>query len=72
MSTQAQSEGTVETMIKAKGYDDSVVFINDSGVNVLVTKTTEDFTAKDAAVIKDIIVAETSVTADKIKIVESN
>lgn len=72
MSTQVLAEGTVETMIKAKGYEDTVVFINDAGVNVLVSKIEGDFTAVDAAIIKDIILSETSVTADKIKIVESN
>lgn len=72
MSKYTVSEGAIETVMSAKGFSQSVVFISDDGVNVLVSKNGEEFTATDAAIIKDIVITETSVSADKIKIIESN
>lgn len=72
MSQNTLSEGAIETMMIAKGYDNGVVFITETGVNVLVSKEESEFTATDASIIKDIVISETGVSADKIKIVEGN
>ena len=72
MSANALSEGAIETVMSAKGFEQSVVFISDDGVNVLVSKGDVEFTAQDAAVIKDVVIQETNISADKIKIIESN
>lgn len=72
MSEYTLSEGAIESIITAKGYDDSVVFISDAGVNVLIAKTSSEFTSVDASIVKDIVISETGVSVDKIKIVEGN
>lgn len=72
MSEYALSEGAIESVISAKGFEDSVVFVSDSGVNVLIHKGFDEFTSVDASVVKDIVISETGVSADKIKIVEGN
>ncbi len=64
-------EARIESLVKAKGYADCVVFINDSDVNVIVSKTDGKLEAADVSKIKDIILQETSVTAESIKIVEA-
>lgn len=64
-------EARIESLVKAKGYTDCVVFINDSDVNVIVSKADGKLEAADVSKIKDIILQETSVTTESIKIVEA-
>lgn len=62
----AEKEKTVETLVKAKGYDDCFAFISDEGVSVTV-KGGEISGAK-VAQIKDIVVSETGASVKDIKI----
>jgi len=71
MAENATTESRIENLVLAKGYRDCVVFINENGVNVIVAKTEKGITAADAARIKDIVIDEAGVTADKIKIIET-
>lgn len=71
LAANAVREARIESLIKAKGFDDCVVFINDTGVNVIISKSENELKASDTAKIKDIVVDETKVKADKIKIVEA-
>ncbi|MBF8982658.1 SpoIIIAH-like family protein [Lutibacter sp. B2] len=59
-------EKIVENLIKSKGFEDTVVFITDYSVNVIVE--TEQFTDPDMAKIFDIVMRETKVPVDNIKI----
>ena len=61
----------MESLIKAKGYAEAVVFIGEDSVNVIVQPPQAGFEASDASKIKDIVVTETGAAADKIKIVEA-
>ena len=61
----------IESMIRAKGYEDAVVMIGDESVNVVVAPPEGGLQATDVTVIKDIVVAEAGVTAGQIKIVEA-
>lgn len=72
MSSNALAEGAIETVMSAKGFEQCVVFISDDGVNVLVEKTSGEFTETDAAIIKDVVMSQTDITANKIKIIETN
>lgn len=66
-------EARIESLVKAKGYVDCVTFINDSDVNVIVARSDgKALEASDVSKIKDIVIQETSVTADAIKIVTAN
>lgn len=59
-------ERIIESLIKNKGYEDSVVFITDEGV--YVTVQTEELTQSDIAKILDIVTRETKYSIDNIKI----
>lgn len=63
------SESNIESMVKSKGYTDCVAFIQDGTCNVVVGKSSE-FTSQDAATIQDIVVGQSDVEYDQIKIVD--
>lgn len=65
------TESRVETLIKAKGFSDIIVFINDDDVSVVADKNGEELESADVAKIKDIIVTETNIDAKNIKITKA-
>lgn len=71
LADDSVTEARVESLIKAKGYADAVVFVGEGAVNVIVQPPEQGFEAKDAAVVRDIVVSETGASADQIKIVEA-
>ncbi|MDR3766700.1 MAG: SpoIIIAH-like family protein [Butyricicoccus sp.] len=71
MADDSVTEARIESLIKAKGYQDAVVFLGSDSVNVIVAPPQAGFTETDASKIRDIVVAETSLRADQIKIVEA-
>lgn len=71
MADNAMMESRIENMVIAKGYADCVVFVNDNGINVIIPKTEAGITQTDVARIKDIVMDEASVGADKIKIMDT-
>ncbi len=66
ISKNIEAEGNIENLIKAKGFEDVVIFINDN--NITVTVKTNGLTAPEIAKIKDIVIEETG--NNNIKIVE--
>lgn len=62
-------ENNIESLIKAKGFTDCIVFIQNSECSVVVK--TKDSTQDNAIVIKDIVAGQAGITYDKIKIVEN-
>ncbi len=71
MAEDSVTEARIESLIKAKGYTDAVVFLGSDSVNVIVSPPEAGFTETDASKIRDIVVAETALRADQIKIVEA-
>ena len=65
-----ESELQLEALVKAKGFDDAIVTMSDSGVNVVVGAA--ELTAEQAAQIYDIIRSETEFTAGDVKIIPYN
>ena len=65
------SESNIENLVKSKGYTDCVAFIQDDACSLVVGKP-GDFTEEDAAVVKDIVVGQSNVSAEHIKIVDHN
>jgi stage III sporulation protein AH len=61
-------ESSIENLIKAKGYSDCVVSLENGGCNVVVK--TKASPQEDAVQIKDIVADQAGVSYDKIKIVE--
>lgn len=68
ITTNMELENKLESMIKAKGINDCVVYISDNYADVMVE--TEGLLETEAAVIKDAIIKETSVPVENISIVE--
>ena len=61
-------EGTVESLIKAKGFSDCMVYVSDETVNVVVA--TSGLDEAQAAQINEIVISETGRDASAVKIVE--
>lgn len=71
LAENSVKESRVESLIKAKGYKEVVVFLNDKGVTIIVSTPQAGFSAADAAKIKDVVIGETGANADDIKITEA-
>ncbi len=66
----AESEATIENMVKSKGYDDCVAFVDEDGVRVVVKAETLD--ASGVSKIKDIVVEQTGASPTEIRISAKN
>ena len=66
ISKNVEAEGNIENLIKAKGFEEAVVFINDKSITVTIKSP--GLTAPETAKIKDIVIEETG--NNNIKIVE--
>lgn len=71
MAENAVREARIESLVIAKGYKQCVAFINNDGVNVIVQKTEDGIAAAEVAKIKDIVLGETDLAAETIKIIET-
>lgn len=65
------AEAQIESLVTAKGYVDCVTFMGADSISVVVGDA-DGLDATDVARIKDIVINETSYTADQIKIMEAN
>ncbi len=72
MAACTMAESQIENLVMAKGYADCVVFLGENSASVMVTPPEGGLTAGDAARISDIVITETGLSADQIKIIESN
>ncbi len=68
LSQLSESEGKIESLIKAQGFEDCVVYLNGSTANIVVKS--EGLVASEAAQIKDILLTEVTVPAENIRIFE--
>ncbi len=64
-----ESETTIENLVKAKGFNECMTYIGEESVTVTV-RTESELTQAEAGQIRDIVVGETGLSSDKIKIVE--
>lgn len=65
-----EKEGKVETLVKAKGFNDCFAMIDDKGITVMVSGKKLDSAL--VAQIKDIIVSQTEIPTKDIKISENS
>lgn len=68
ISQLSESESTIETLIKATGIEDCIVYLETDSAKVVVKST--GLTPQQVASIKEIIVSEITVPAENIKIME--
>lgn len=71
LAENAEKEARIESLIVAKGYKQCVAFINEAGANVIVEKTATGLENTDLAKIKEIVVTETALSAEQIKVIET-
>ena len=64
------AEGEIESLVKAKGFVDCVVFIDSDQVNVTVMTTNDGLAKEEVAQIRDIVLAKCEVRSQDITIVE--
>ena len=70
IATFSQLEAELETLVKAKGFSDCVVFMSPDGIKVTVPSPQAGLTAVDVAKITDIIVSDTDFTVEALSIIE--
>lgn len=71
LAENAEKEARIESLVVAKGYKQCVAFINEAGANVIVEKTATGLENTDLAKIKEIVVTETALSAEQIKVIET-
>lgn len=68
LSSLSESENTIESLIKAQGFQDCVVYLNGTTANIVVKS--EGLVPAEAAQIKDILLTEVTIPAENIRIFE--
>ncbi len=68
VSKLIESEGTIESLVKAQGFEDCVAYLDGQTAKVVVR--TEGLDKAQAASIKEIIMGESEVSAENIRIFE--
>ncbi len=66
----ALCEAQIESLIIAKGYTDCVAYMNDNGISVAVASPEGGMQETDVAVIADIVLSQTDIEMDNIRVVE--
>ncbi len=70
MAAWSLDEAQIESLIKAKGFSECVVSLDADSATVTLPAPTEGLSAAAVSRITDIIVSETSLTPEQIKIIE--
>ena len=66
MAQNILKETNVENLLKAKGYEESVATITGEGCSVMVAGDLQD---SDMLIVQEIVIEQTGLTAEKIKII---
>ncbi|MBQ3090240.1 MAG: SpoIIIAH-like family protein [Oscillospiraceae bacterium] len=69
MASATLAESQIESLITAKGYPQCVAFIGDNSVSVVVSTESGSLEGADVAKITDIVMGETEVSANAVKVV---
>lgn len=68
MTGLMESESKIESLVKAAGFEDCVVYLDGDNANVVVKTDSDGLVASEAAQIKDILLSEVSVANENIRI----
>ena len=71
MANYTMTEAQIENLITAKGYTDCVAFMGEDSISVVVSAIENGMTDTDAARIGEIVMEQTGLKADQIKIIEA-
>ncbi len=67
IGADALTESNIETLLKAKGFENCLAVINNNGINIIVKS--EGLTSAQTLQIQDIITNETDISLENIKII---
>lgn len=68
MTGLIESENKIESLVKAAGFEDCVVYLDGENANIVVKTDADGLVASEAAQIKDILLSEVSVSNENIRI----
>ena len=71
MADYTMTEAQIENLITAKGYTNCVAFLGEDSISVVVSAMENGMTDADAARIGEIVMEQTGLKADQIKIIEA-
>lgn len=71
MADYTLTEAQIENLVVAKGYTNCVAFLSDSSISVVVSGVENGLSDADVAKIGEIVMEQTGLTADQIKIIET-
>ena len=71
IADEIASEANIETLIKAKGFEECIAVINDGSANIVV-KTDGALMQNEVAQIMEIVVEQSGISPENIKITEKN
>ncbi len=71
IADEIAAEANIETLVKAKGFEDCVAVISDGNANIVV-KTDDALMQNEVAQILEIVVEQTGISPENIKITEKN
>lgn len=66
----ALCEAQIESLVIAKGYTDCVAYMNENGISVAVASPEGGLQQTDVAVIADIVISQSGITMEEIRVVE--
>lgn len=71
LAAQALTEAKIEGLVVAKGFNDCVAYMNESGISIVVAPVDQGLTATDVVKIKDIVLTETNFEAANVTVIEA-
>lgn len=71
MADYTMTEAQIENLVTAKGYTDCVAFLGENSISVVVSAVENGLTDTDAARIGEIVMEQTGLSADQIKIIQA-
>ena len=71
IADEIASEANIETLVKAKGFEECIAVINDGSANIVV-KTDGALMQNEVAQIMEIVVEQSGISPENIKITEKN
>lgn len=67
LTTRSDTEASIETLLKAKGFKDIIAIIGDNDINIVIKS--EELTESQTMQIQDIATSQSGLSLDKVKII---
>ncbi len=67
LTTRSDTEASIETLLKAKGFKNTIAIIGDNDINIVIKS--EELSESQTMQIQDIATSQSGLTLDKVKII---